>query len=184
MITALELTSHGRRMRQTPGPSSGRRWARLCRFPKSVVCIIATSGGRHESAPPAVMPGSFLPSGRSRSQSTLLTALLPTPVQALLAFLGLSRERRPSSTESDEVLAKDNVIQTLTADRADEALHEWVLPRALRRGEDLFDPHALQTVPELPTVDLVTITEEIGRRTRPERRPRFAGRSSGRWGTR
>jgi hypothetical protein len=26
---------------------------------------------------------------------------------ALLAFLGLSRERRPSSTESDEVLAKD-----------------------------------------------------------------------------
>src|SRR5436309_2491689 len=30
------------------------------------------------------------------------------PVQALLAFLGLSRERRPSSTESDEVLAKDN----------------------------------------------------------------------------
>jgi hypothetical protein len=26
---------------------------------------------------------------------------------ALLAFIGLSRERRPSSTESDEVLAKD-----------------------------------------------------------------------------
>ena len=38
-------------MRRTPDPSSGRRWARLCRFPKSVVCIIVTSGGRPESAP-------------------------------------------------------------------------------------------------------------------------------------
>jgi putative transposase len=33
-----------------------------------------------------------------------------------------------------------HVIQTLTADRADEALHEWVLPRALRRGENLSLP--------------------------------------------
>ena len=56
IIMALELTSHWRRMRRTPGPSSGRRWARLCRFPKSVVCIIATSGGPHSPTSPGQPP--------------------------------------------------------------------------------------------------------------------------------
>jgi hypothetical protein len=34
---------------------------------------------------------------------------------------------------------------------------------AVRRGENLVDPHALHAVPELLAVDLVTITQEIGR---------------------
>ena len=58
----------------------------------------------------------------------------------------------------------EHVIQALAPDRADEPLRERVLPWALRRREDLLDPHALHAVPELLTVDLVTIAEEIGRR--------------------
>jgi hypothetical protein len=42
-----------------------------------------------------------------------------------------------------------HVIQTLAADRANEALPERVLPRALGRCEDLRDAHALHTMPEL-----------------------------------
>jgi hypothetical protein len=56
------------------------------------------------------------------------------------------------------------VIQTLTADRADEALHEWVLPRALRRGENLLDPHALHAMLKWLTIDAVAVAEEVDRR--------------------
>lgn len=56
----------------------------------------------------------------------------------------------------------EHVIQTLAPDRADEPLRERVLPRALRRREHFVDAHALYAMPELLTVDLVTIPEEIG----------------------
>jgi putative transposase len=51
-IATLELTSRSTRMRPTGGPSSGRRWVRSCRFPKSVGCIIDTADGRHNPASP------------------------------------------------------------------------------------------------------------------------------------
>ena len=57
----------------------------------------------------------------------------------------------------------ENVIQTLAPDGTDEALREGILPRAVRRGEDFLDPHALHTVVKLFSVDLVAIAEEIGR---------------------
>jgi hypothetical protein len=57
----------------------------------------------------------------------------------------------------------EHVIQALAPDRADEPLHERVLPRALRRGEKLLDPHALHAVPELVAVNVVAVAEEIGR---------------------
>ena len=62
------------------------------------------------------------------------------------------------------LVENEHVIQALAADRADESLHERVLPRALRRGENLLDPHALYAVPKLLTVDAVAVTQEIGGR--------------------
>ena len=58
----------------------------------------------------------------------------------------------------------EDVIQTLAPDRADEPLREGVLPRAVRRGQDFTDSHALHSLPERVTVDRVAIAEEIGRR--------------------
>jgi len=46
------LTSRSTRMPPTDGQSSRRNSARSSRSPKSVVCIIATSGERPEPAPP------------------------------------------------------------------------------------------------------------------------------------
>jgi hypothetical protein len=47
---AERLTSRFRKMHRMGGQSSGRRWARSYRFPKSAVYIIATSAGPHNSA--------------------------------------------------------------------------------------------------------------------------------------
>jgi hypothetical protein len=58
----------------------------------------------------------------------------------------------------------EDVIQTLAPDRTDEALGKRILPRAVRRGEDFVDPHALHSVPKLLAVDPVTVAQEIGRR--------------------
>src|SRR5262249_22805243 len=61
-------------------------------------------------------------------------------------------------------LAEDeHVIQALPPDRADESLHERVLPRALRRGENFLDFHALHAMPKWLTVDAVAVAEEVGR---------------------
>ena len=74
--------------------------------------------------------------------------------------------REVAGQDAPQVLfAEDeNMIQTLAPDRADEPLRERILPRAVRRREDFVDPHALHSVPELLTVDLVTVAQEVGRR--------------------
>jgi len=56
------------------------------------------------------------------------------------------------------------MIQALASDRADEALREGILPRALGRCQDFVDPYALHALPEHVTVDRVAIAEEIGGR--------------------
>src|SRR5437870_3061572 len=87
-----------------------------------------------------------LPSGcsrptpkRSASFSGGPTHLLAAPpVYSLLAFLGLSREHRPSSTEWDEVLPKDNA-----APRLDRGRHmdSPLVPSRARRTQPLVDGH-------------------------------------------
>jgi hypothetical protein len=42
----------------------------------------------------------------------------------------------------------EHVIQALAPDRADEPLREGILPRAVRRRENLLGAHALQAVPK------------------------------------
>ena len=93
------------------GELSGRNSAGSSRFAKSVASTIATSDG-----PPD--PDESVRDNQSRPSVRLLAPhasfsggptdlLAAPPVYSLLAFLGLSREHRPSSTEWDEVLAKD-----------------------------------------------------------------------------
>ena len=57
----------------------------------------------------------------------------------------------------------EDVIETLAPDGADEPLRERVLPRAVRRGQDFTDSHALHALPEHVTVDRVSIAEEVER---------------------
>jgi hypothetical protein len=58
----------------------------------------------------------------------------------------------------------EHVIQALTPDRAEEPLCERVLPRTLRRRENLLDPEAFHAAPELLAIDAVTIAQKIGGR--------------------
>jgi hypothetical protein len=57
-----------------------------------------------------------------------------------------------------------NVVETLAADRADQALGERILPGAVWRREDFLDLHSLHAVAELLAIDLVTVAQEVGRR--------------------
>jgi hypothetical protein len=58
----------------------------------------------------------------------------------------------------------EHVVQTLAPDRADEPLHERVLPRAVSRREHFEDPHAHEAWPDGVAVDRVAIAEEGGGR--------------------
>src|SRR2546425_9238184 len=55
----------------------------------------------------------------------------------------------------------EDMVQTLAPDRADKALREGVLPRAMGRGQDFRDSHAVHPLPERGTVDTVAIVEEV-----------------------
>ena len=57
----------------------------------------------------------------------------------------------------------EDVIETLAPEGADEPLRARVLPRAVRRGQDFTDSHALHALSEHVTVDRVSIAEEVGR---------------------
>ena len=75
----------------------------------------------------------------------------------------------------------EEVIQALAADGADHPLHERVLPGRAGGGEDLADPHALDSPRELLAVDRVSITEqEAGSRIVRERLDDLPGGPAGR----
>lgn len=58
----------------------------------------------------------------------------------------------------------ENVIQTLAADRSDQALRERIPPGAVRCRKDFGDPHALHAVAKRLAIHLVTVAQEIGGR--------------------
>jgi hypothetical protein len=75
-----------------------------------------------------------------------------------------------------------DVVETLTADRADKAFRERILPRAVRSREDFRDPQALHATPKVLAQDLAAVADEIGRcGVVRETRRRSAGRSRRRW---
>src|SRR5436309_3095951 len=70
---------------------------------------------------------------------------------------GIVREVAGQDAAQVAFAEDENVIETLAPDRADEAFHERIRPGAVRRRKDFVDLHALHSVPERLTVDLVTI---------------------------
>ena len=65
---------------------------------------------------------------------------------------------------SQVALAQDeDMVETLSPDRADQAFGEGILPWASGGREDFLDPHALHALAEGVSVDRVAIAEEIGR---------------------
>src|SRR5260370_36461685 len=73
------------------------------------------------------------------------------------------REVRGQDASQVPLAENDDMVQALAAHRAEEALREGILPRAVRGREDFLEPHALHAEPKLLAVDLVAVEEEIGR---------------------
>ena len=57
----------------------------------------------------------------------------------------------------------DEVVQTLSADRADEPLGVWILPWAAGRREDFLDLERSDTRPNVVAINTVAIPQEIAR---------------------
>ena len=55
----------------------------------------------------------------------------------------------------------DHVVQTLASDGAHQPFRKGILPRALRCGQDLGDPHVPEAIPETLTVDLVPVSDRV-----------------------
>jgi len=55
----------------------------------------------------------------------------------------------------------DEMVQTLPADRANEALAIRILPRAMRSGEHLLNPHRLDGCRERLAINSVTIAQQV-----------------------
>src|SRR5260221_707171 len=53
----------------------------------------------------------------------------------------------------------DDVIQTFSADRTDEALSVGVLPRRSRRSDNLRDPHRSNAMAECRTIGFVAVPQ-------------------------
>ncbi len=69
----------------------------------------------------------------------------------------------------------DHVVETLQADRSDYPFDERILPRGARWRKDLLDAETLDATVEVPTVDLISIPQQITEAPCPmERRRRFA----------
>src|SRR2546427_1359106 len=118
--TGRALTCRSTRMRPTAGQLSSRNSAGLSRFAKSVASTIATSDGRPDAAQPVHHAGD----SRVRPLAAHLGPLsfagglgvaapsgwpchLRLAIESPRACLALSRGHGPSSTEWDEILAKD-----------------------------------------------------------------------------
>src|SRR6516164_7157842 len=54
----------------------------------------------------------------------------------------------------------DDMIQTFTADRSDEAFDKWILPGRPRSSNDLLDAHTLNPATESRTVRRVSISQQ------------------------
>ncbi len=86
----------------------------------------------------------------------------------------VEREVRPRAVIVAEVAVQpptevslvedDHVVEKLTADGADHALGEGVLPRGAWCRNNLGDAHAFHPSPEFAAVDTVSIAEQVARR--------------------
>jgi hypothetical protein len=56
------------------------------------------------------------------------------------------------------------MIETLSADRANDAFGVWILKRRSRRGDHFFNLHSLYSQSKFFPVNLISIPEQIARR--------------------
>lgn len=66
--------------------------------------------------------------------------------------------RQNSSKET--FVHDDHVVEAFPADRANQAIHEWRLPVAPGRDENLFDSQGMHQTAELAASDAVPVTQE------------------------
>src|SRR5713101_463584 len=64
-------------------------------------------------------------------------------------------------------IENDDVIETLAADRADDALDIGVLPWGARCGDDLVDPHGPDTIAEALAIRGIPVPQQVARRRVP-----------------
>src|SRR5262249_19821070 len=70
-----------------------------------------------------------------------------------------------SQDSAQMIFTKDNqMIETLSANRADDAFSIWILEGRSRRGDHLFDLHPLYSQSKFFPVNLISIPEQIARR--------------------
>jgi hypothetical protein len=70
----------------------------------------------------------------------------------------------PGQDVSQVALAEDeDMVKTLSPDRADEAFREGILPRTSGSREHFWDLHTLYTLVEGVPVDRIAIAQEVGR---------------------
>ena len=55
----------------------------------------------------------------------------------------------------------DDVIETFSPDRADDALDQRILPRRTRRDDHLLDSHVLEALLEVESIDAITISDQV-----------------------
>ena len=55
----------------------------------------------------------------------------------------------------------DNVIQTFSPDRADDALAKRILPWGARCGDDFLEAHVADALLKNVTVDAIAITDQV-----------------------
>ena len=65
------------------------------------------------------------------------------------------------------LIEDDEMVQTLPSDRANEALAIGILPRGMRSGEPLLNPHRMGGCRELLAINLVAIAQQVAWRTIP-----------------
>ena len=70
---------------------------------------------------------------------------------------------RRQHTAQVTLIEDDDVIETFTADRADDALDIGVLPRRSRCRDDLLDRHRLDTIAEGLTIRRIAVSQQKAR---------------------
>src|SRR2546428_1944240 len=104
-------------------------------------------------------------------------------VQGLMGTDGVVvGEVRAQQAAEMTLIEDDDVVQAFTADRADQAFGEGILPGGAWGDEDLVDSHVRDSASEVVTIDRVPIAEHIfGRRFIGKSVEHLASRPHGGW---
>ena len=87
-------------------------------------------------------------------------------VEALMAArrVVVIREEIAQQPLQVSLVEHDDVIEQVSADRADEPLDVWILPGRSRRRDDFRDAHACECLPNFVAVATIAVADQIARR--------------------